>query len=170
MSEQAITEEWLKTAGFKWHQSDRQPDKHWLLWLGSAIPGLMTCYEDLGIEVAPGRRGSWFCWLRGDSAGRYHRFIHIRHIENTAQLVRLIEALTGQDWDVSNNIGGSMTTPDQAERIRDEWDRLDRRIRRDASKWSSVEKDDTRGRALPEHLEAHAKSHHGEPHPTDGKE
>jgi len=30
-----LTEEWLKRVGFKWHQLDRQPDKHWLLWLGS---------------------------------------------------------------------------------------------------------------------------------------
>ena len=29
-----LTEEWLKENGFKWHQFDRQPDKHWLLWLG----------------------------------------------------------------------------------------------------------------------------------------
>lgn len=152
-----ITEDWLKEAGFKWHQFDRQPDKHWLLWLGGAIPGFMTCYEDLGIEVAPTTGGQWFCWLRGDSSGRYHRFIHIRHLDTTDQLVRLIEALTGQEWEPANNLVGSMRTPEQAERIQRDWDRLDRKILRENPKWLEVEKDDTRGRALPEHLEAHAK-------------
>src|SRR5579885_196517 len=55
-----ITEEWLKSIGFRWHQFDRQPDRHWLLWLGGAIGdgAAFTSYEDLGIEVAPSLRGS----------------------------------------------------------------------------------------------------------------
>src|SRR5580700_3412261 len=77
-----ITEEWLKESGFRWHRLERQPDKHWLLWLGDAMgDGYMTSYEDIGIEVAPMfKRQEWFCWLRSDCAGQYHRFIHLRHI------------------------------------------------------------------------------------------
>lgn len=37
MTDDPITEEWLKSVGFKWHQFDRQPDKHWLLWLGGGL-------------------------------------------------------------------------------------------------------------------------------------
>jgi hypothetical protein len=32
-----ITEEWLREVGFRWYQFDLQPDKQWLLWLGTAL-------------------------------------------------------------------------------------------------------------------------------------
>lgn len=169
----AITEEWLKQAGFKWHQLDRQPSKHWLLWLGEAMNERrgFTSYEDFGIELAQawwknakgedaGDIGGWNCWFRADSAGRYHRFIHVRHLRTTDDLVCLIEAVTGQKWEPANNMYGSMRRPADAERIRETDKRLDREIIISSgpwAKWSAVEKDDTRGRALPEHLEAHAK-------------
>ena len=47
--------------------------------------------------------------------------------------------------------------PEDAQRIRDEDKRLDRRLIVESGewgKWSDVEKDDTRGRALPEHMTA----------------
>lgn len=157
-----ITEEWLKANGFKWHQLDRQPDKHWLLWLGGAIDGgMFTTFEDLGIEVAPNcptDRAKWFCWLRGDSAGRYHRFIHLRHIETTADLVKIIEAISGATFDPANCIVGSLRRPEHAARIRAEWERADLRLKRGGYPWSEAEKDDTRGRALPEHLDHHIKT------------
>jgi hypothetical protein len=31
--DESISEPWLRCAGFKWHQIDRQPSKHWVLWL-----------------------------------------------------------------------------------------------------------------------------------------
>jgi hypothetical protein len=49
-----ITEEWLSSAGFRWHQLDRQPEKHWVLWLGDALEDRMTSFADLGIEVCAG--------------------------------------------------------------------------------------------------------------------
>lgn len=151
-----ITEEWLKTAGFKWHQLDRQPDKHWMLWLGPAIDDGMTSFEDLGIELAPVyRKAEWFCWLRSDAAGRYHRFIHRRHLRTTEEIVRLVEAITGRKWDSENSLYGAMHSPRRAEQIRESEKQLDHEIRMDRPKWAEVEKDDTRGRALPEHLEAH---------------
>lgn len=152
-----ITEEWLKSVGFRWHQLDRQPDKQWLLWLGDAVRdgNGFTSYEDLGVVVAPQCDGErWFCWVRSDAGGSYSRFLHIRYLRTQAELIRLCEALTGQQWDVSNHLYGSMRTPDQAAHIHKDDERLDRKIMRDR-KWREVEKDDTIGRPLPEHLEAH---------------
>ena len=167
MTNEPITAEWLASVGFKWHQLDRQPDKHWLLWLGDATSERhsFTSFEDIGIEVAPcgwknrngddiGDVGTWFCWFRSDAAGRYCRFIHIRHLRTAGDLVLLIEAITSQKWDPANNLYGSMRKPEDAERIRQESQRLDRRLRESGHPWSDVEKDDTRGRALPEHMTA----------------
>jgi hypothetical protein len=163
----AINEDWLKSAGFKWHQLDRQTDKHWLLWLGDATRERhsFTSFEDIGIELAPcwwknstgddaGDVGKWFCWFRDDAAGRYHRFIHIRHLRTVGELVLLVEAITGQKWDPANNLYGSMRKPEDAERIRQESQRFDRRLIESGPPWSDIEKDDTRGRALPEHMTA----------------
>jgi hypothetical protein len=153
-----ITEDWLNAVGFKWHQLERQPYRHWLLWLGGAVrAGRMFCdTEDLGIEVTPvNDKGEWHCWLRSDAAGRYHRFIHIRYLRTIGDLVGLIEALTGQEWDPGNNWYGAMVTPEQAARRRQEEERLDRRMMRDGPAWTAGEKDPTIGRPLIEHREFH---------------
>ncbi len=167
MSDQLpITEDWLKSVGFKWHQLDRQPSKHWLLWLGSAV-GMFADIEDIGVQVADMRfknsagdivgREAWFVWFRGDSAGRYHRFIHVRHMRWQHELIKLIEAVSGQDWNPDNHHYGSVRTPEQAAQIRQDNERLDRTFAREGYPWAEIEKDDTRGRALPEHYEAHEK-------------
>lgn len=157
-----ITEEWLKSVGFKWHQLERQPSKHWVLWLGGAL-GRMSSHDDLGIEMAydyhayKPEESFWFCWLRSDVAGRYHRFIHIRHITTKGELMQLVESLSGQLWDAANHLYGNVYTPEHAERLRDEDERYDRVLMRGRAKWSEIENDDTRGRALPEHYIAHEK-------------
>lgn len=149
-----ISEGRLKEWGFKWHQFDRQPDKHWLLWLGAAM-GKHTSYEDIGIEVAPCRHDNqWFCWLRGDSAGRYHRFIHIRHVETMDDLRLMIGGLTGQTFDPANVMYGHLYTPEQANRIRDEDARLDARLRRNNPQWYASEKDEHMGGPLIDHVNA----------------
>jgi hypothetical protein len=162
-----ITEDWLREVGFKWHQLDRQPEKHWLLWIGDAVRARdhsLTSYEDIGIELAGGsyagrdKAPGWFCWFRSDGAGRYHRFIHLRHLTDRSEVLNIVEALSGQPWDPANHWYGSVVSSEQAERNRREHDRLDRVMRRDGYPWSEIEKDDTRGRALPEHLEAHEKA------------
>lgn len=171
-----ITEEWLKEAGFKWHEFDRQGAKHWLLWLGDACKGRnsLTSYEDIGIELAPawwwnnagekvGTPLEWFCWFRSDAAGRYHRFIHIRHLSLVSELVALIEGITGQPWDPANNLYGSMRKPEHAAAIRRDDQRPDRAMMIEAApyqKWYEPEKDDTRGRALPEHVDGAIKGGH----------
>jgi hypothetical protein len=164
-----ISEDWLKAVGFKWHQLDRQPSKHWVLWLGHGLNqgASLTDSEDIGIEIAanmPGRNPvlkDWFCWFRSDAAGQYHRFIHLRHLTLNTEVMRLVEAITGYPFDPGNHFYGSALTPERAQRRRQEdATRLDRQMMLEASpfaKWSEVEKDDTRGRALPEHLEAHEK-------------
>lgn len=160
MTDEPITEAWLKANGFKWHQFDRQPDKHWLLWVGD-VAGKLTCYEDLGIEVAPNvptNREEWFCWLRSDAAHRYHRFIHLRTVRTTAELVKLIEAISGHPFDPANALYGSLRSPEQAARIRAEHDRLDLRLNRAGHPWTEVEKDETIGRPLIEHQDEHLKA------------
>ena len=122
----------------------------------------MKSYEDLGIEVAPCRTGQeWFCWLRSDAAGRYHRFIHLRHIEDRKSLIQIIEALSGQKWDPENHFYGSVHSPTNAERLRADCERLDVRLRKSGPCWYGVEEDDTRGRALPEHMQFHADAQQG---------
>ncbi|HUY26195.1 MAG TPA: hypothetical protein VMV27_02140 [Candidatus Binataceae bacterium] len=163
-----ITEGWLKGVGFRWHQLDRQPEMHWLLWLGGGIDGAGTSFEDLGIEIAScaytgqtGARnleGSWFCWLRSDTAHRYSRFLHIRHIRFQDEVIHLVEALSGLPWKPENHIYGSLHAQPQADRIRAEWQRFDLRMLRDGYKWREIEKDDSRGQALPDHMEEAEKS------------
>jgi hypothetical protein len=146
-----ITEEWLKSVGFKWHQFDRQPDKQWLLWLGDFTSSGDT--QDLGIELAPGRDGTWFCWLRSDCSHRYSRFLHIRYLKVCGEVIRLIVALTDSDWRPENHIGGAAMTQKRADSIRADRDRLDRRIMMQGHPWRDIEKDDSRGGALPEHMQ-----------------
>ena len=72
-------------------------------------------------------------------------------------LIALIEGVTGHAWNPENNLYGSMRTPEQAARIRQDDQRMDRAIMR-GRKWRDIEKDDSRGGALPEHLEAYEKA------------
>ena len=151
-----ITAEWLKEVGFRWHEFERQGDKHWLLWLGDALiedkMWNFTSYDDLGIELAPNTDGMWFCWMRSDFAGRYHRFIHIRHLRERGEVIQLIVAMTGNDWRPDNHIGGCALRQEQADRRRRDSERLDQKLLRERHPWSEIEKDDSRGRPLPEHM------------------
>lgn len=165
-SQNDLTDDWLREAGFKWSQIERQPSRHWILWLGGCVNRgpdgkrqAMTDSRDLGIEVASGAMdGEWFCWLRSDAAHLYHRFIHLRHIRTTDELVKMIEGITGQAWDVANNWDGCMMHPVHAALARAEADRLDRKMLKDAPKWSEAERDNTRAGALPENLTAAIKN------------
>jgi len=125
-----ISEEWLKEIGFKWHQLDRQPQKHWLLWIGGGFleRQMFSGPEDVGLELAPVKadEAEWFCWFRSDTAGRYHRFIHLRHLTSRAELIAIISELI--------------------EYLRKEYERLDLKMRHGNH------------RALPEHYEAHEKA------------
>lgn len=149
----SLDETWLRDVGFKWHQLERQPDKHWLLWLGRAMNDGITAFEDVGIELAPSLSdGKWFCWLRSDLAHRYSRFIHIRMISTRQELVAIIEGLTGHRFIAENNLGGSMLTHDEAADWRRRMDRLDVKIAGGWNTWHDSEKDGDRGRPLHDHM------------------
>lgn len=158
-----ITDDWLAKIGFKWHQMDRQSSKHWVLWLGDALADTVSCYSDLGLELAcgldrPSRNEPWyFCWLRADTAGRYHRFLHVRHLVRRADVLELIRGLTGQTFDPDHVWYGGLRRPEQAAHFKQEYDRIDLRMIREGPAWYDTEKDDTRGGPLLEHLHAHAK-------------
>jgi len=155
MSDDLITAEWLASVGFKWHQLERQPEKHWLLWLASAYDrhGPELC----GVELAPWtERGvilDWHCWFRSDLAGRYSRFLFIRSLRTQQELIRLIEGVTDLAWHPDDNLYGSMHTPAQAAMLRREAERLDRKWLQQNPPWRNCETDPTQGGALPEHLE-----------------
>jgi len=129
-----ITEDWLRACGFRWSQEDRQPHKHWLLWLADACVDRegrrVSASDDLGIELTLGINGEpwWYCWVRADYAGRYTRFLHIRHMTTQAEVVQLIEAMTGRPWDPADVFYGALRSPEQAEHYRRDEQRLDKRL------------------------------------------
>src|SRR5881628_2677969 len=126
MTDEPITEDWLRSAGFRWEMIDRDPHKHWLLWLGDAVKDrehMFASHEDLGIKVSKGLTGKedwWHCWLRADYCGRYTRFVHVRHMRTQAELATLIAAITGFPFDVANSYYGSYRRPEDAARLRDD--------------------------------------------------
>lgn len=91
-----ITADWLKSLGFRWHQFDRQPDRHWLLWIGNAFEDDCADLEDIGIELAPGHDGKWFCWFRSDAGSRYGRFLHVRHLRWQSDVIGMLEGIAGR--------------------------------------------------------------------------
>jgi hypothetical protein len=170
MTDQPITEDWLKEVGFRWHEINRQPWKHWTLWLASAFRGqFLASTDDLGIELTPvwylrddgslgGDVGDWFCWLRADTSHLYSRFLHIRYLRHQREVIQLVEALTGIPWNAANHRYGMVHNETQAERLRREDQRMDRQMLHHNPKWREIEKDEARGGALPEHLEAAVKA------------
>jgi hypothetical protein len=159
MADELITEGWLASCGFKWHQLECQDQKQWLLWIGSAIEYDRVDTEDLGIELCINFDyhdkviRDWFCWLRSDYSHRYSRFIHIRHMRFQREVIRLVEGVTGQDWHPENHRYGYAMTAERALRQRQEDERLDIRLLKSRTAWQETEKDNTRGHALPEHIQ-----------------
>lgn len=142
-----LSEETLKRLGFRWEQHDRQPSKHWVLWIGGLLDRMFSGPEDLGIEVAFNESSDdWFCWLRSDAAHRYHRFIHIRHIKYEHELVDLISALSGVKFDAQNVVYGCLRTEEHAMALKAEQDRLDLRILANSHPWTDFEKDPHRAK------------------------
>ncbi|MHB9110422.1 MAG: hypothetical protein ACYDCO_25500 [Armatimonadota bacterium] len=126
-----ITEEWLRAAGFKWHEVERSPCKHWVLWIGWAQPRrMLQSAEDLGVELTKHTPESeeWMLFVRADYSGRYSRFLFMRDVTAIGQLTRFIECLTDTPFDPANALYGALRTPEQAARLRAEADWLDVRI------------------------------------------
>lgn len=158
-----LSEAWLKAAGFKWHEMERQGAKHWLLWISRGI-GEDQSFCDLGVELSfgswrgPSLPDGWFCWIRSDFGHRYSRFIHVRTMTTAREVVSLIQGMTGKPFDPALCFYGSLYTPEAADRLRREHERLDVRMARSVYPHRDIEKDDTRGGALPEHLDASIKA------------
>lgn len=150
-----ITEDWLKEVGFRWHQVENQSEKQWLLWVGGVIYAGFMGTEDLGIEVSVKKDGT-LCWLRGDYSHRYSRFIFVRAFKFQDDLIRFIESVTAQAWEPANHLYGSMHKPEAAEHYREQdarrAQRLDQQFLR--PNWREIEKEESRGRPLVEHVEA----------------
>jgi hypothetical protein len=142
-----ITEEWLKSSGFRWDEWERSGGKHWTLWFGDIQKQSFSSFEDLGIEVCRNRPDSaeWSCWLRSDCSHKYARFIHLRYVTEQRELITLVEALTGLAWQPENHLYGSIRTPSAAAHIRETEDRLDRRVMKQ-SKWAKHESDKSAAR------------------------
>ena len=147
-----ITEEWLKSVGFRWDEWERSGGKHWTLWFGDIANEGFSSFEDLGLELAPpivNRIGeansSWFCWLRSDFSHKYGRFIHLRHVREIGDVIQIIVALIGQDWKPQNHLYGAIRTEKAAQYLRESESRLDRQIMK-SSKWDEHEKDESQMR------------------------
>lgn len=151
-----ITEDWLREVGFRWSQFERQPTKHWTIWLGWAMedgPDL----EDIGLELSEGFEGKWFCWLRSDTAGRYSRFVHVRHLRWKLELAELIAAIAGRSFDPADVFYGGLVTKARADRYRAEQERLDRTMLAE-HRWTQDGTDVSLGGARAEHLHEYEKA------------
>lgn len=102
MSE-SITYEWLLSHG--WHKlerQERQPDDHVRRPIACDCIGdhFMVDPNDLCLELTIGYDGKWFCWVT-QAVGHNnhaHRWIHVRHLRTTGELIRLYEGLTGSSF------------------------------------------------------------------------
>lgn len=95
-----ITEEWLASVGFKYRDpDDRECFRHWTLTFSEP--------DDYGLYLETTRMGwinnkgehiwadkGWFLWI-----GREHKFLHLRHVSDQAEIVALVEALIGTKWE-----------------------------------------------------------------------
>jgi|WetSurMetagenome_2_1015567.scaffolds.fasta_scaffold330457_1 hypothetical protein len=135
-----ITEPLLRSWGFKWHELERSPHKHWLLWLGDVLPDdqenpkiSFRSNEDLGIEITQGEKNAtwFFVWLRADYAGRYSRCVCLGHYTHAEQLFNMISAIIGYPFDPSNTWYGSLRSPAASARLRQDDEALHHRIAKD---------------------------------------
>jgi hypothetical protein len=163
-NQESITEDWLCEVGFKWHQFDRQPEKQWLLWVGQASGQWGSGSDDLGVELAPKSYDAerddhegWFCWLRSDVSHRYSRFLHVRRLRTRAEVVKLVEGLTGQPWNPALHLYGAVHHPKHAKQLQADRERLDKQLA-ERPTWYDSERDATRGRPLREHMNAAIKN------------
>jgi hypothetical protein len=125
--------EWLRANGFKYEDVERS-GRHWLLWIGRAIPDedRMMDSDGFGIEITPRSFDSErrMMFLRADYAGRYSRFLFCRAVMPD-DIVRIIEAIIHPHKMTECQTGyGFLAPPDQVRRMEQERERLDLRIAR----------------------------------------
>ena len=124
---QPLTEEWLKDSGFKYYQEERQPQKHWQLWLGWGSDYKNSCNDDIGVEVSMawwfnrnqekiGDVDGWHCWIISGKCAR--KLIHVRLIYTENDLINLAMAITGKPWKPENHMYGNCYNDQHAEVVR----------------------------------------------------
>jgi len=132
--------------------------------LGAAIPDRMTSFEDLGLELAP----RWQKNRNGDDVGEVGHGSHgcepIRPVATIGLFIsralrtrRCHNPRRGTQWpivDPQNHYAGMVYQPKHIASIRRDLNRLDHQIREGNPKWARSQKDDARGRTLPEHMQA----------------
>lgn len=112
LGNELITDEWLKAMGFRQQPPhDRQPTAHWLLWFGhTSEERAFGSFDDAGLELCAtqlqrvasyDKDDRYHAWLRSDFSHSRGRFLHIRYITTRADVVTLVEALSGVPWDPS---------------------------------------------------------------------
>lgn len=122
-----LTEEWLAKSGFKYYQEELQPQKHWQLWLGWGNDQNKSCQDDIGIELSMawwlnrnqekvGDTKGWHCWIISHSGSR--KIIHVRLLYRIEELTKLVEALTGQEWNAENHHFGNCYSKDKVDRLK----------------------------------------------------
>ena len=142
-----LSDEWLKSVGFRWDEWERSGGKHWTLWFGNLDDYSFSSFEDLGLELNHNDHGEdfWFCWLRSDCSHKYARFIHLRHVHTREDVINIIVGITGLPWNPANHLYGAIRRPKEAEYIRSTESRLDHRVMKQ-SKWAEHEKDESQAR------------------------
>ena len=107
--DEPLTEEWLASVGFKYRDPHgRQPFKHWAIKFNEK--------NDYGLEIETtkpgwinqhgehiGADGGWFLWIK-----REHKHIHLRHILTRAEMIQIIEAISGLPWNPNNHVWGQV--------------------------------------------------------------
>lgn len=105
MTDDLITEDWLKTHGFRLvggrtDERTKPEVKLRRLAIKRECVGDRNIFDspdDLCIDIAPNTiKGDWFVWLHQEEP---YRFIHVRQFKYQADLMRLYEALTGKAFD-----------------------------------------------------------------------
>lgn len=92
---QPISEEWLIAHGFR-ISSGRNDPKMPIRSLAIGPRVYMGSSDDLCIDISPNRGTSvWFVWV---AQREPYRHIHVRMMQETWEVIRLYEGLTGELW------------------------------------------------------------------------
>lgn len=90
---------WLRYNGWKLlGRQERQSTDHVRRDVAGEVAGGRRPFvssDDLGIELAEGFDGEWYCWVVRQEP---RQCIHVRFVRTVGDVVRLWEGLTGCDW------------------------------------------------------------------------
>lgn len=117
-----ITEEWLRSVGFRKAWMGDQQKPHWLLNCADTRRW-MTGSDDLGVELGPpderkywenpDEAPKWWCWLRSDFSHSRGRFLFVRYLQTQADVMGLVAGITGLPWNPARHEHGCVRYPGQ---------------------------------------------------------